>query len=136
MNCTEQNHYFYPIAGVAKQGMPCICGKTVYEEKKEIAKRVSHSIRYDILDPEFLECMAMVADYGAKKYGEYNWQLSRLDGDKSPINHIYKHLKSLRMDEPYDHKEIGETKKWHCIAIAFNAMMEFWWLNKEEKESK
>jgi len=101
---------------------------------KQSAKRDSCPTRYDIIDPEFLELMARVADYGAKKYGDFNWQKSRLEGDKSPINHIYKHLKSYRMDEPYDHPEIaGTDRKMHLIAIAFNAMMEFYWENKKEQ---
>src|SRR6266478_3377159 len=84
---------------------------------KEEAKRVSHPFRYDILDPAFLEIMAMIADYGAKKYGDYNWHKSRLEGDKSPINHIYKHLKSYRINEPYDHTELGTHRKLHLVAI-------------------
>ena len=100
--------------------------------KKE-ATRVTRNIRYDIIDPEFLELMAKIADYGAKKYGNFDWQLSHLEGDKSPINHIYKHLKSFRMKEPYDHPELGEGIELHLAAIAFNAMMEFYWVLKEKK---
>jgi hypothetical protein len=99
-----------------------------------IAKRISHPLRYDILDPEFLEILAKIADYGAKKYGDFNWQKSHLEGDKSTINHIYKHLKSFRMNEAYDHPEIaGAGKEMHLAAIAFNAMMEFYWVMKEKK---
>ncbi len=98
------------------------------------AKRISHPIRYDILDPDFLEDLAKIADYGAKKYGDLNWQLSRLTGDKGPINHIYKHLGSYRKNEPYDHEELGTSKSLHLAAIAFNAMMEYYWVKKEEKE--
>ena len=36
------------------------------------AIRNPQDIRYDILDPDFLHFMARIADYGAKKYGEYN----------------------------------------------------------------
>src|SRR5216684_1845476 len=73
----------------------------------EIAKRISRPIRYDILDPDFLEDLAKIADFGAKKYGDFNWQLSRLTADKGPVNHIYKHLGSYRKNEPYDHEELG-----------------------------
>jgi hypothetical protein len=101
---------------------------------KTEAIRVSHPIRYDILDPEFLEALAKIADYGAKKYGDFNWQKSHLSGDKSAVNHIYKHLKSFRLEEPYDHPEIaGDGKEMHLVAIAFNAMMEFYWVMKEKK---
>jgi dATP/dGTP diphosphohydrolase len=100
-----------------------------------VAIRDSQLIRYDILDPLFLEMLAKIADYGAKKYGDLNWQKSRLSGDKGPINHIYKHLKSYRTKEPYDHLELGEGHEWHLAAIAFNAMMEFYYSLKE-KESE
>lgn len=104
-------------------------------EAAEEAIRVTQDIRYDILDPIFLEMLAKIADYGAKKYGEYNWHKSRLEGDKSPINHIYKHLKSYRLNEPYDHSELGNDKEWHLAAIAFNAMMEFYYAITIDKQT-
>jgi hypothetical protein len=100
---------------------------------KTEAIRVSHPLRYDILDPAFLEALARIADYGAKKYGDFNWQKSRLSGDKGPINHIYKHLKSYRLNEPYDHPEIGTDRGMHLAAIAFNALMEFYYCTHEDK---
>lgn len=97
---------------------------------RQEAIRVTHPIRYDILDPEFEELMARIADYGAKKYGDFNWHKSRLTGDKSPMNHIRKHWKSYMLNEPYDHPEIaGDSRKMHLVAIAFNAMMEFYYEN-------
>jgi hypothetical protein len=98
----------------------------------EEAKRISRPIRYDILDPDFLEDLAKIADFGAKKYGDLNWQLSRLTADKGPVNHIYKHLGSYRKNEPYDHEELGTQRSLHLAAIAFNAMMEYYWAKKEE----
>lgn len=90
----------------------------------EIAHRDPIRERYDILDPEFLRFMALIAGYGAKKYGEKNWHKSRLTGDKSPINHIMKHLVAYQNEEPYDHSEISSERCMHLVAIAFNAMME------------
>lgn len=106
---------------------------TALEPRKAI--RVTRPIRYDILDPDFLEDLARIADYGAKKYGDFNWQLSCLTGDKGPINHIYKHLGSYRKGEAYDHEELGTRKSIHLAAIAFNAMMEYYWAKKEENET-
>lgn len=99
------------------------------------AIRDSHPLRYDILDPEFEELMARVADYGAKKYGDFNWHRSRLTGDKGPMNHIRKHWKSYMLNEPYDHPELGTHRKMHLVAIAFNAMMEFYYENKNVQPS-
>jgi hypothetical protein len=96
------------------------------------AKRDSCEIRYDILDPDFEELMGKIADYGAKKYGDLNWHKSRLTGDKSPMNHIRKHLAAYLRNQPYDHTEIGTHRKIHLAAIAFNAMMEFWYENNNK----
>ena len=92
----------------------------------ELAKRDPIAERYDILDTDFLRIMALIAGYGARKYGERNWQKSRLEGDKSPINHILKHLVAYQNGEPYDHPEIATESHIHLAAIAFNAMMEFY----------
>lgn len=95
--------------------------------KPQEALRQPSGYRYDVIDPEFEELMAKIGDYGAKKYGDLNWHKSELVGDKSPINHIRKHLNAYRMSKPYDHFEIGIDRKIHLAAIAFNAMMEFWY---------
>ena len=100
---------------------------------KQLAERNPIDVRYDILDPEFLDLMAKIADYGAKKYGDYNWRKSRLTDSKGPINHIYKHLKAYRNREIYDHYEVGIDVKIHLVAIAFNAMMEFDYENTNEE---
>ena len=89
--------------------------------------------RYDLLDVDFIDLLAKIAHYGAETYGEGNWMLSRLIKDKGPINHIYKHLRSFRKQIPYDHSELGEGIEIHLAAIAFNAMMEFYWVMKEKE---
>jgi Domain of unknown function (DUF5664) len=81
--------------------------------------------RYDILDPEFMHMLARVAHYGAEKYGDFNWQKSRLAGNKSPLNHLEYHLNQYRQQLEYDHFDGRHC--WHLAAIAFNAMMEFWY---------
>lgn len=95
--------------------------------KKEKAKRDSVDYRYDILVPYFMETMAKIASFGAEKYGDLNWQKSRLVGQNGPVNHIMKHLNSYQTNKEYDHLELGCHRKYHLAAIAFNAMMEFWY---------
>lgn len=102
------------------------------KKNKEAATRIDHPLRYDILDPEFEEIMAMIADYGAKKYGDFNWHKSRLTGNRGPMNHIRKHWAAYMLNEPYDHPKIGTHRKYHLAAIAFNAMMEFYYENKSD----
>ena len=83
--------------------------------------------RYDLIPYETLERLAMHFTNGAKKYGDFNWQKSRLSGNKSPINHILKHTTAYIIGEPYDHPELGLHRKIHLAAVGFNAMMEFWY---------
>jgi Domain of unknown function (DUF5664) len=101
-------------------------------DKPEEAKRNKIGLRFDIIDPNFLKALAQIGYYGADKYGDLNWQKSRLDGEKGPINHIYDHLHKYRTREPYDHEVIGTKRKYHLAAIAFNAMMEFWYEEQAE----
>ncbi len=111
----------------------CQCRKRIIfppddpQQKIQIAKRDLTKYRYDILVASFLAAMASIGGYGANTYGDFNWHTSRLEGDKGPINHIYKHLTSYREGMPYDHLEVGMERKFHLAAIAFNAMMEWWY---------
>ena len=92
-----------------------------------IAERDLVRYRYDILYWQFLYNMAIIASFGAQKYGDFNWQKSRLSGGNSCPNHIAEHLRSYMTRMPYDHLELGDDPKYHLVAIAFNAMMEFWY---------
>lgn len=98
----------------------------LYEE----AKRSSVDYRYDILDSDFLHCMAQIGAYGAEKYGDYAYQKSRLSGEKGPLNHIYMHLHQYKLGIPHDH---FKTRKHQLAAVAFNAMMEFFYETHPEK---
>lgn len=106
-----------------------------YPEPKE-AKRNPVDYRYDVLAPEFLYLMAQIGKLGATKYGDLNWQKSRLDGEKGQINHIYHHLYQYRTNQPYDHEELGTDRIYHLAAIAFNAMMEAWYCMNMGKEKE
>lgn len=97
------------------------------KREKQEAKRDKKSFRYDLISSSFIYEMARIANYGAEHYGELNWCKSRLTGEKGPVNHIHNHLRLYQENELYDHSEIGEDKKFHLVAIAFNAMMEYWY---------
>jgi hypothetical protein len=81
----------------------------------------------------FVDKLAMIADVGAKKYGDRNWQKSRLDGDKSPVNHAIKHCFEYLKKEPNEYEPDGDHRT-HLVQAAFNLMMEHWWLVKPEKQ--
>ena len=92
-----------------------------------LAKRDKRSFRYDIISGSFLYAMAQIANYGVEHYGEGNWMKSRLVGNSSPINHMMAHIVKYQQNEPYDHLEIGAERRIHLAAIAFNAMMEYYY---------
>jgi hypothetical protein len=92
-------------------------------------KRVPVDFRYDCINPEFLKMLAEIGHYASAKYGSWQQYASaRLVGDKSPVNHIFEHLRQYQMNEPYDHFE-GDVGR-HLAAIAYNAMMEWHYLKK------
>ena len=102
-----------------------------------MAKAVRHPVayRYDAVDPAFLLAMAEIGAYGEKKYGRWdNYKSSRLRGEGGPINHIYEHLRQYRMREKYDHFE-GDVGR-HLVAVAYNAMMEYWYYQRARRKRK
>lgn len=96
-------------------------------EQPQQAPRTPLDVRYDLLEASFMRAMAKVGQYGAEKFGDANYKKSRMRGKDGPPNHILNHLGSYMLHEPYNHSEIGHERKYHLAAIAFNAMMEFWY---------
>lgn len=95
------------------------------------AKRDDVIYRYDLLVPQFIEALAMLGSYGANKYGDRNWEQSRLTGGKGPVNHMYNHLVEFQMGTPH---EFFGTSRGHLVAIAYNAMMEFFYNIPEDSD--
>lgn len=75
-----------------------------------------------LLDPEFLEGVARVLDFGAKKYAAHNWRnglaYSRL------ISASYRHLGAINKGEDVD-PETGELHAYHlgCTIMFLASMM-------------
>lgn len=79
----------------------------------------------------FIDKLARIADVGAKKYGDRNWQKSQLTGDKGPVNHALKHCFEYLKKEPNEYEPDGDHRT-HLVQAAFNLMMEHFWLMKPE----
>jgi len=89
-------------------------------------KRQPVNFRYDSLNWEFLKLLAEIGHYASEKYGSpEQYTNGRLEGEKSPINHIPEHLRSYIAREPHDH--FGDIK-YHLAAIAYNCMIEYFYL--------
>ena len=91
--------------------------------------RVPVDYRYDAVNPNFLKGLAMIGAYASEKYGSFEqYTGARLEGEKSPVNHIYEHLRRFQMQEDYEH--FDGHPRWHLVAIAYNCMMEFFYVTK------
>jgi hypothetical protein len=94
-----------------------------------IVKRVPVDFLYTALNLDFLKWMAKIPIYAAGKYGSWaQYRDARLTGEKAPANHIFEHLRQYLMGEPYDH--FDQDPRWHLVAIAYNAMMEWHYHSK------
>lgn len=88
---------------------------------------------YEFLSPAFLEAMNDIGRYGSEKYGTDSFQARRLKGDTSRslrrcepqaiADHAREHFSMYLNHLPHDH--FG-TDKHQLAAVAFNAMMEFY----------
>jgi hypothetical protein len=91
--------------------------------------RVPVDFRYDAVHPTFLHWMARIGSYADTKYGAWEqYTRARLVGEKAPVNHIFDHLRKYQMGEAYDHFD-GDVR-WHLVAVAYNAMMAFYYHSK------
>lgn len=122
----EKNyHVFMPDATV------CNCRRSVkLKDNLSEAARAPVDYRYDLLDSDFLHCIAQIGAYGAAKYGDFNYQKNRLTSDKSPMNHVQMHIHQYKLGILHDH---FKTRKHQLAAAAFNLMMEFFYLEHPEK---
>ena len=96
---------------------------------------------FAFLNQEFLRAMNDIGRYGHEKYGEFSFHHRALSGDNSRGDHprttpeaIAEHSKGhfdlYIAGEPHDH--FG-TRKHQLAAVAFNAMMEFYFAGLERE---
>lgn len=103
------------------------CDELLVQDVNKVAQRDPVKHRFDLLYAPFLRAMAEIGHIGAVRYGDDNYKKERLSDGRSPLNHIYSHLGKYQENIPYEHEEVGLGRKSHLAAVAFNAMMEFWY---------
>jgi len=101
-------------------------------EDQPVAKRVPVDYIYHQLNWDFIHGMAQIASYAAHKYGSVQqYADSRLAGEKSPVNHMLRHIGQYITGESHDHFHSVEAHLW---AIAYNAMMEYYYYQRYGRE--
>lgn len=103
------------------------------EDIKGEAKRDPVGVRFDLIPGECLELISKVFAHGAAKYGEYNWQQSRMTGENGPINHALKHLNYYNAGIPDDE---GDDPMIHLSHAAVNIIFEMWYHMQEQPGGK
>ena len=96
------------------------------QNKEQGVNRVKVSFDYEGLNWDFIKLKAEIAAYATGKYGSADQYADIYpQGEQSPINHIAEHMRMYLAREPHD--KFG-TLKHQLAAIAYNAMMEFYYL--------
>jgi hypothetical protein len=102
-------------------------------------------VTYEFLRSKFLEAMNDIGRYGNEKYGEESFANRALLGDKSRGNagllsrtsseaiaeHAAEHFRMHLRGELHDH---FKTRRHQLAAVAFNAMMEFYFAGLEDEK--
>ena len=89
--------------------------------KRQPVDHQSHRLNW-----KFIRLMGKIAHYASEKYGSVEqYTDSRLEGEKSPMNHIIGHIEEYSSRKPHD--KFGNLEM-QLAAIAYNAMMEYWYL--------
>ena len=95
------------------------------------------------LKKSFLDAMNDIGSYGHEKYGTESFNARALNGDRSRgkltrastdaiLSHAVEHFLAYRRGELHDH--FG-TQKHQLAAVAFNAMMEYYFAGLEDEKS-
>lgn len=82
--------------------------------------------RFSLLIPEFIEEMIKLLEFGAKRHGEFNWQLVEEPRYKDALfRHYLEYIKGNFVDK--------DSNAHEMVAIAVNAMF-IYFLNKKKGE--
>jgi len=94
------------------------------DEANDLAKRNPISARFDLIPGDVLEKIAEGFGFGAKKYGDYNWQQSRLTGVDGPVNHALKHINLYNAQIKDDE---SDDLNIHLRNAIMNLIFEYWY---------
>jgi hypothetical protein len=96
------------------------------QNKEQGVNRVKVNFDYEGLNWNFIKLLAEIAAYARPKYGSIEQYADIYPkDDQSPINHIAEHMRQYMARELHD--KFGDLKH-QLAAIAYNAMMEFYYL--------
>lgn len=114
-----------------------------YEERIKDLEAQVEQLQFQHLDVDFLRVMNAIGDHGSKKHGDQSFQARKLRGDgredydrlrtSENARHAREHFEAYTLGEVHDH--FGDLES-QLGAVAFNAMMEFYFLQKEKDKNE
>lgn len=81
---------------------------------------------FELLDREFINEMVYLGKAGCRQHDDDTWK-EPTRPKRSPVNHMAGHLWQYTSGHKHD---LGD-RRYHLVAIAYNAMMEFYWMTRE-----
>ena len=78
----------------------------------------TNKLRWSLIPIDAMEELLTVAEYGAKKYGKYNWQQPPYLTFDDILDSLYRHVAARRMGVMFD----GESMKFHMAHAMWNCM--------------
>jgi hypothetical protein len=112
--------------GMAEVKREAVKERFTGQDKAKGVNRVKVNYDYEGLNWDFIKLLAEIAAYARGKYGSIEQYADIYpQGDQSPLNHIAEHMRQYMARELHD--KFGDLKH-QLAAIAYNAMMEFYYL--------
>lgn len=82
------------------------------------------------LDYAFITALAEIGELGDQKHADHHYQNVPRLLDRDCLIHAIEHIAQFKYRSAHD---LGH-RKYHLAAAAFNLMMEYHWLEKEEDD--
>lgn len=98
------------------------------EEFRKLLSQDKIKLRYEWLDPYFLEQMVIIATYGGLRYGAYNWQGASQKEMKHYEGALMRHLQAYRKGEFVD----DDHNQSHLASVAVNGMFVDWFRRQHQ----
>lgn len=99
-------------------------------EKEKGSRFNQGKLRWSLVHFKSLEPLVRVLEFGASKYGDFNWQKGL--NKKEILESMMRHMTDLMDGNEYDE----ESKLHHIGHIMCNAMFYMFFKNKEEDGNK
>jgi len=133
MHKCDKCGWFGPLKDWATRDL-CCAFKSPMVTEIQVGAPVSTTelkARMSLLDPDFLQAMAKVMDFGTKKYAEEDWRDNPKVTVKGRMDSLGRH--EAKINSAFESDIDSDHGESHFASIAVNAMI-CWWIAKNRPE--